>query len=145
MTIVKASNTASPLHKNFYKATTNGLTSMTHLNRCVNKLAHMSLECIYSDVSKNIKYQVFFEQNVRKQLCVGKIPGIKITSDLWKSYDCISQEIFVHLKANHSLHFKDPATGAHTYAIKGAWRAVKQGLENNKSKQKLKSVSNIFI
>ena len=52
-------------------------------------------------------------------------PGTTIISDCWKSYNCLESEGFEHLKVNHSLHFKDPETGAHTNAIESSWRASK--------------------
>ena len=52
-------------------------------------------------------------------------PGTTIISDCWKSYDCLGLEGFEHLRVNHSLHFKDPETGAHSNSIEGSWRAAK--------------------
>ena len=37
----------------------------------------------------------------------------------------MNREGYVHLKVNHSLHFKDPDTGAHTNSIESSWRAAK--------------------
>lgn len=53
------------------------------------------------------------------------LPGSLIISDCWKPYDILSQEDFQHLKVNHSLHFKDPETGANTNRIESTWRAAK--------------------
>ncbi len=53
------------------------------------------------------------------------LPGTTIISDCWKSYDCLNSEGFQHLKVNHSLHFRDPESGAHTNSIEGTWRAAK--------------------
>lgn len=52
-------------------------------------------------------------------------PSTTIISDYWKAYDCLSHQGYIHLKANHSMNFKDPETGAHTNAIESSWRAVK--------------------
>lgn len=55
-------------------------------------------------------------------------PGTTIISDFWKAYDCLNLAGFKHLKVNHSLHFKDPETGAHTNAIESSWRAAKASM-----------------
>jgi len=39
------------------------------------------------------------------------LPGTTIISDCWKSYDCLNNESFQHLKVNHSYNFVDPETG----------------------------------
>jgi transposase-like protein len=65
------------------------------------------------------------------------LPGTTIVSDYWKSYDCLYDEGFGHIRVNHSLHFKDPETGAHTNKIEGTWSAIKRGLNSNKTKDGL--------
>lgn len=52
-------------------------------------------------------------------------PGSIILSDYWKAYDCLDQHDYVHLKVNHSLHFKDRETNVHTNSIESSWRAAK--------------------
>ncbi|GFT08181.1 putative isxo2-like transposase domain protein [Trichonephila clavipes] len=56
------------------------------------------------------------------------LSGTTIISDCWKSYDCLSDEGYVHLRVNHSLNFVDPETSAHTNSIEGNWSAIKKGL-----------------
>lgn len=51
--------------------------------------------------------------------------GTTIISNYWKSYDCLKEEGFVHLKVNHKMNFKDSITGAHTNGIESSWRAAK--------------------
>ncbi|GFQ70685.1 putative transposase-like protein [Trichonephila clavata] len=61
----------------------------------------------------------------------------KRVEDCWKSYDCLSNEGFVHLKVNHSVSFKEPDTAAHTNTIEGTWGAVKRGIPTSKAKCRL--------
>ncbi|GBO22405.1 hypothetical protein AVEN_18621-1 [Araneus ventricosus] len=53
------------------------------------------------------------------------LPGTTVMSDCWSSYQCLSDEGFVHLTVNHSMYFVDPDTGAHTSSIEGTWSALK--------------------
>ena len=52
--------------------------------------------------------------------------GSTIISDCWKAYDRLGGLGFTHLKVNHSAHFKDPETGAHTNHIESTWHAIKK-------------------
>ena len=56
------------------------------------------------------------------------LPGTRVMSDMWKAYDCLQDEGYVHLTENHSLNFVDPDTGAHTQGIENRWWCVKRGL-----------------
>ena len=56
------------------------------------------------------------------------LPGTTIYSDCWKSYNCLADEGFEHLRVNHSLHFKDPESDVHTNAIEGTWSAIKRSI-----------------
>nr|XP_027219207.1 uncharacterized protein LOC113811624 [Penaeus vannamei] len=53
-------------------------------------------------------------------------PGSIIISDCWKAYNCLSDEGFEHLTVNHSYHFVDPDTQAHTKTIEQQWREAKR-------------------
>lgn len=51
-------------------------------------------------------------------------PGSIVISDCWKAYSCLSQKVYEHLTVNHSHHFVDPNTLAHT--IEWKWREAKR-------------------
>lgn len=51
-------------------------------------------------------------------------PGTIIWSDGWAAYNRISTSVTGvagHQAVNHSLHFKNPATGVHTNTIESYW------------------------
>ena len=56
------------------------------------------------------------------------LPGTRVMSDLWKSYDCLQNEGYQHLTVNHCLNFVDPDTGAHTQGIENTWWGVKRSM-----------------
>ena len=53
-------------------------------------------------------------------------PGSIITSDCWKSYDCLKNKNYTHEKVNHSEHFVDPDSGACTNHIENSWTCIKR-------------------
>jgi transposase-like protein len=53
------------------------------------------------------------------------LPGTRIMSDMWKSYDTLGDEGYTHLTVNHSIQFLNPDNGACTNRIESTWRAVK--------------------
>ncbi|KAK5648289.1 hypothetical protein RI129_003181 [Pyrocoelia pectoralis] len=59
------------------------------------------------------------------------LPGTTVISDFWKAYDCLQDEGYEHLKVNHSLHFKDPVTGAHSNSIESSWCAAKTSFSSS--------------
>lgn len=54
-------------------------------------------------------------------------PGTTVISDSWAAYRRIGQlpEGYTHLTINHSVHFVDPETGAHTNTIESTWQKLK--------------------
>ncbi|GBO24263.1 hypothetical protein AVEN_142774-1 [Araneus ventricosus] len=55
------------------------------------------------------------------------LPGTTVMSDCWSPYQCLSDEGFVHLAVNCSMHFVDPDTGANS--IEGTWSTIKRNLQ----------------
>ena len=65
------------------------------------------------------------------------LPGTRVMSDMWKAYDCLQDEGYVHLTVNHSLNFVHPDTGAHTQGIENRWWCVKRGLPRTGTSKEL--------
>ena len=68
------------------------------------------------------------------------LPGTRVMSDMWKVYDCLQDEGYVHLTVNHSLNFVDPDTGAHTQGIENRWWCVKRGLPRTGTSKELRKL-----
>ena len=57
------------------------------------------------------------------------LPGTTIVSDEWAAYSILEQYGFQHITVNHSEHFVDPHTGAHTQQIECLWSHAKAKLK----------------
>lgn len=54
--------------------------------------------------------------------------GSTIHTDCWKGYDWLGREGYTHLTVNHSVEFKNAATGVHTNGIESDWQKIKRGV-----------------
>lgn len=52
--------------------------------------------------------------------------GSIVTSKCWKAYNCLSEERYQHLTANHSLNLVDPSTFPHKDSFQEIWRKMKR-------------------
>lgn len=52
------------------------------------------------------------------------LPGTTIVSDCWKSYNCLNNEGFQHLRVNYSYNFVDPQTSINVQHMECVWREV---------------------
>ena len=59
--------------------------------------------------------------------------GTKIISDCWAAYNIefLERYGYTHETVNHSRHFKDLVTHAHTNTIEATWGAVKRSLSQH--------------
>ena len=63
-------------------------------------------------------------------------PGSIVYSDEWSSYRSLNAVTgVVHDTVNHSVHFVDPASGAHTQGVKGCGASCKRMLREEKTMQ----------
>lgn len=53
------------------------------------------------------------------------LQGSTIISDKWAAYNKLSQHGYIHQTVNHSEHFVDPDSGAHTQNIERLWKDIK--------------------
>lgn len=54
------------------------------------------------------------------------LPGTTIMSDEWRAYQQVTSLGMSHQTVNHSLHFVDPTSGAHTQQIESTWAQTKR-------------------
>eukprot|EP00731_Ephydatia_muelleri_P029566 Em0021g89a len=60
-------------------------------------------------------------------------PVSTVLSDEWSSYSQLTAITgYTHLAVNHSLHFVDPTTGAHTQSVEAMWSCCKQMMREEK-------------
>ena len=60
--------------------------------------------------------------------------GTVIYSDEWSAYNQLATTTGnVHLMVNHSLHFVDPQTGAHTQGVKSMWSSCKRMMREERT------------
>lgn len=61
-----------------------------------------------------------------EEICNHVRPGTTVITDCWRGYNDLNANHFRHLTVNHSLHFVDPQSGAHTQNIERSWVEVRR-------------------
>ena len=60
-------------------------------------------------------------------------PGSIVYTDQWAAYHQMQRRLGLHHRTvNHSLHFVDPVTGAHTHYAESNWCAAKEKFKKMK-------------
>ena len=53
------------------------------------------------------------------------LTGTTVVCDMWKTYDFLDKESYLHLSLSHKVHFVDPHTDADTNLIERKWRDIR--------------------
>ena len=61
-------------------------------------------------------------------------PGTVVYSEEWSAYNQLATTTRnIHHTANHSFHFVDPVTGAHTQGVEGMWSSCKRMMREERT------------
>ena len=98
--------------------------------------------CIYLSTCK-VRFVRVKDRTAETLLSVIKkyvSPGSVIWIDLWRGYNALCANDFIHETVNHSQHFVDPDPGCHTQRIERPWIECKAWWhETRGNKQLLRS------
>jgi len=88
------------------------------------------------DYATIVRHDILLSKSGTSKVCMTLLKergciGFYLHSDGWPAYNGIAQYGYTHNTVNHSEHFVDPLTQAHTQRIESLWRPLRLKVVKN--------------